>query len=36
MNLLFREVIENLVKRYSFDFKTLLQDETMDTMSLAR
>lgn len=28
------EVIEYLVKRYSFDFKTLLQDESMNTMTL--
>lgn len=27
-----REVIEYLVKRYSFDFKTLLQDESTDLM----
>lgn len=27
------EVIEYLVKRYSFDFKTLLQDEAMDSTS---
>lgn len=28
------EIIKDLVERYSFDFKTLLQDESMDLVTL--
>ena len=31
-----RELIEYLIKRYNYDFKTLLQNESMDSLSTTR